>query len=746
MLGLVGGGLGHAAGSSRLGDGAWIGATGVGVVLSVATMVRSLRARRLGVDVIALLALLGALGVREYLAGAVISVMLGTGQALEDWATGRARRELAALLGRAPKLAHRYRDGSLDTVALEEVAPGERLMVATGEVVPVDGTVLSPSAVLDESALTGEALPVTRVEGDPVRSGVLNAGAPFDLLAVASAEQSTFSGVVRLVQQAESTQAPFVRLADRYAVIFLFVSLATAGLAWALGGPARAVDVLVVSTPCPMILAAPAAFISGLSRAARRGIIVKSGAVLERLAGASTLLIDKTGTVTRGHPELAELVLGPGQSADVVLSAAGSLDQMSPHVVASAVVRAALDHAVRLEMPRDVEEVAGSGIRGLVAGRRVAVGNERWVGLASTPAWARAARRRARREGSLLVYVALEGEPVGLLVFSDPLRHDSARTIRALRQSGIRRVVLVTGDRSDVAETIGSVIGVDEVLAERQPAEKLDVVRLEARRGPTIMVGDGINDAPALAMASVGVAMGARGASAASEAADVVLTVDRLDRLAEALRLARRTRRIATQSVLVGMGLSLAAMLAATIGWLPAVAGAILQELIDAGVIVNALRALRPGPQEARLTTRDSRLAQRFQEEHRAVRAVLDQLHQIADDVSDDESGVAVSSARRIHQRLVDEVLAHELAEEAELYPALERFLGGADPLSTMSRAHTEIAHRIRRLGQLLDELETDAVDVADVVDLRSMLYGLHAILSLHTAQEEESYLSLGEE
>jgi len=745
-LGLLVGGCLHALSLARAGDASWISVAVLGAFISLWSIGQSLVHGRLGVDVIALLALAGALVVREFLAAAIITVMLATGQALEGWAAGRARRELAALLKRAPKTAHLYRGDSLVTIPLDDIVVGDRLMVASGELVPVDGSVTVGPATLDESALTGEPIPVERGVGEWIRSGVVNAGSPIEMLATASAADSTYSGIVRLVSQAEESQAPFVRLADRYALLFLGITVTTAGAAWAAGGLARAVAVLVVATPCPLILAAPVAFVAGLSRAAHRNIIVKGGAVLERLAKASTVLIDKTGTVTLGHPELIEVVSSGSRSVVELLGLAASVDQMSPHVVAASVVRAALDPRGALVIPTDVVEHPGQGIRGLVEGHQVAVGNAAWSGIEGSPLWAKSAQRKARLEGSLTVFIAVDGTPEGVLVFDDPLRPDAARTLRSLRHEGIKRIVLVTGDRIDVAETIGAVIGVDEVLAERSPQEKLDAVKLENRLASTIMVGDGINDAPALALADVGVAMGARGATAASEAADVVLTVDRLSRLEEAIHIARRTRAVALQSMIAGMTLSIIAMGFALVGYLPVIAGAIIQEFIDALVILNSLRALRGGALDQRLNAEGSALTQRFREEHNEVEDVIADILRCARDLDSKHRSVAVSQVRALHERLVGIVLPHEEAEERELYPSLGRFLGGSDPMGTMTRSHIEITHRIRRLGQLLVDIGEGDLDDLDLSELRSMLYGLHAILELHTAQEEENYLSLGED
>jgi heavy metal translocating P-type ATPase len=739
---LATGGVLKLAGAADAAGAAWLAAGACGVGYALAAMADALRHGRVGVDLIALLALVGAIAVGELLAAAVIAVMLASGRALESWAAGRARHDMQALLERSPRTARRYVGGTVQTVPLNSVVPGDQLLVPPGEIVPVDGVVAGGPAVLDESALTGEPRPVERAVAEPVRSGVVNAGGPFDLRATTTAEDSTYAGIVRLVEQAERSQAPFVRLADRYALRFLGVSLAAAGAAWALAGPARAVAVLVVATPCPLILAAPVAMVSGLSVSARRGVIVKGGAVLERLARCTTLLIDKTGTLTTGRPALAACVTAGHWSASDVLAMAASVDQMSQHVLASAVLAAARERGCQLVLPEKVDEVPGQGISGIVAGHEVRVGRAAWVGFDGIPRWAKTARRRARMDGALTVMVGIDGQPAGVLVLEDLIRPDASRTIRALREAGINRIVMVTGDRAEVAETVGAVLGVDQVLAERTPADKLDAIRVEHQRAPTIMVGDGINDAPALALADVGVAMGARGAAASSEAADAVLTVDRIDRLGEVKALAGRTQGIALQSVLAGMAMSFAAMGAAAAGLLPAVWGALLQELIDVTVILNALRALRPS-HVACLPESDVTLTRRFQAEHATIRTAISQLRVAADALSAGSASTAMAEVRRAHRLLTSQIAPHEQAEEKELYPAMNRLLGGSAATATMSRAHAEIAHQIRRLGQLIEDIGSDPPDELDIADLRGLLYGLHAILWLHTTQEDESYLSL---
>ncbi len=739
---LAAGGLLHLAGAGGAGEETFAGAGALGAAYALWTLLDALRHARLGVDVVALAALVGALAVGEDLAASVIAVMLASGRSLEEWAAGRARRDLHALLARAPRRARRYEAGELTDVPVEALRPGDLVLVGSGEVVPADGA-LEGTAVLDEAALTGEPLPVEREAGEVVRSGVVNAGSPFELRVSAAAAESSYSGIVRLIAQAESAQAPFVRMADRYALAFVLVALAGAGAAWAAGGATRAVAVLVVATPCPLILAAPVALVAGLSHAARRGVVMKGGAVLERLAACTTLLVDKTGTLTSGNPSLVAVAPSGELDETEMLRLAGSLDQVSAHVLGKAVVRAAQARGCALAPPTGVEEVAGQGIRGSVGGHEVALGKAAFAGVTGGSAWAKVARRRASLEGSLTVFVGVDGRPAGALLLDDPLRKDAPRTIRALRRSGIERIVMVTGDRPEVADAIGAVLGIDEVLAERAPAEKLDVVAAERRRAPTVMVGDGINDAPALALADVGVAMGARGATAASEAADVVLTVDRLERLADARSLAARTRRIALESVVAGMGLSFAAMGTAAFGFLPAVWGAMLQEGIDVLVILNALRALRSPATGLRLGDEATALAQRFQAEHEAIRAAIDRCRTVADVLGDlpPEEGLRVVTD--LYDVLVGDVVPHEAAEQRELYPALDAALGGTEPTATMARGHAEITHEIRLLGRLLADIGAGPPDAEDMTELRRLLYGLHAVLRLHTEQEEESYLSL---
>jgi heavy metal translocating P-type ATPase len=586
-------------GSADAADLIWGTVTAIVLVPLTIGVARSLWNRDPGVDAIALLAMAAALVMGEYLAGAVVGVMLSGGNALEGYAAGRAERELHSLLSNAPRIAHRYTDGRLEQVDAEQILPGDRLMVRSGEVVPVDCTLSSGATNVDESAITGESMPESITTGALVRSGSVNVGPSVDVLAQRAAADSTYAGIVRLVRSAQEEKAPVVRLADSFAVVFLPVTLITAGLAWVLSGDeVRALAVLVVATPCPLILATPIAIISGVSRAARRGIIVKGGGAIEAMGSAETVLLDKTGTITTGKPTISRVIALDGTDGENLLLLGASLDQASPHVLAEALVAAARQRGAELVIPTGSEETPGEGIVGLVEGHRVALGRLVWLndglGIPRSPELERSLADG--RPGAAVISIAVDGELAGAVEMADPVREDAAEMIARLRQVGVKRLVLVTGDDRDVAEQIAESTGLDQLFADCSPEDKLEVVREEQARadGTVAMVGDGVNDAPALALADVGIAMGARGATAASESADAVLTVDRVDRVADAISIGRRALSVARQGVIAGMGLSMVAMGFAAFGYLTPVAGALLQEAIDVAVILNALRVLRP--------------------------------------------------------------------------------------------------------------------------------------------------------
>ncbi|MDI1436247.1 heavy metal translocating P-type ATPase [Polyangium sorediatum] len=743
LVGLAAGSILHLA---RVGDAdrwVWAGVTGIVLLWTFSSVVRGLLRGETGVDLIAVLAMAGALVLGEYLAGAIIAVMLTGGAALERFAVARARRELSALLERAPHTAHRRAGVDIVDVDIDDVVLGDVLVVKPGEVVPADGIVSLGPAILDESALTGESKPVQIDTGSPVRSGGTNAGSPFELRVTAPTAQSTYAGIIRLVRAAEESKAPFVRLADRYALAFLGLTVTLAALAWIAGeSPIRALTVLVVATPCPLILAAPAAIIAGVSRAARHGIIVKGGGPLETLARATVLLLDKTGTVTSARPQVVAVETFGAISSDDVVRYAASIEQVSVHPYAPAILAEARSRSVELSFPVDVREQMGTGIGGNVDGRRVAVGQLGFVAPSAprTPEL-RSIELRTAVEGSSSVYVSIDGSLAGVLLLQDPIRPEAPRALRALRAAGIRRIHMVTGDHPDVAELVGDALGVDRVFAERAPEEKVEVIKLVRAEGLTVMVGDGINDAPALALADIGVAMGARGATAASEAADVVLTADRLEGLLLTTRIAQRTRRIALESVFVGMGLSLVAMVFAAAGCITPVAGAVLQEGIDVLVILNALRALGDGGPLIMSRRGDVKgLAQGLASAHRSLRPHVGDLAALAARLDSLPAREARAQLERIRDMFEKELLPHEREEQQTAYPLLGKLLKEEDPTGPLIQTHHEIRRLTRLFGRLVAQLPAEGPRPEDLRDLRRVLYGLHAILTLHFAQEEELY------
>jgi len=565
------------------------------------SIVRDLLMGRVGVDAIALVAMVASIAMAEPLAGTVVAMMYSGGNLLEDYARGKAERELRSLRDRSPRVAHRREANGLVDIAAEEVRPGDELLVRAGELLPVDGELLDARAKLDESAVTGEPLPETRSKGDLLRSGTVNAGEAFRYRAAAAASESTYAGIVRMVEAAQTAKAPFIRMADRFALLLLPATLVVAGVAWWLSGdPIRALAVLVVATPCPLILAAPVAFIGGVSRAARSGILIKGSSAIEALGRTRTVIFDKTGTLTEGGARLVALHTAPDVEADEILRLVASLEQASHHVLAETLVGLAHRKGLPLSHPSDVREYRGSGLEGTVDGLRLRAGSRSLVlGEAALPGWIPSQEEWHESPGALRIFVTVEGKAVALLTMADAIRPDASQTLRRLRDIGVDRVLMLTGDDAETAAAVAAQLSIDEVQANCSPADKVAAIMAERDRQATMMVGDGLNDAPALAAADIGMAMGARGATASSEAADVVILVDKVERVAEAVAIAQRTHEIARQSIVVGLALSGIAMVFAGFGLIPPVAGALLQEGIDIAVILNALRTLA-GPGESR--------------------------------------------------------------------------------------------------------------------------------------------------
>jgi heavy metal translocating P-type ATPase len=564
----------------------------IAVVPLLWEMWQDVRVGTYGIDILAATAIIVSVLLHQYWAAIVIVLMLTGGKSLESYAESRARRELDSLLRRAPQTATVIRKGKTLSVPANDVRLHEKIVLKPGDLVPVDAVVLDGSASFDESSLTGESMPAPKSAGDTLLSGSINLDGPITAKATASAADSQYQQIIKLVRSAAASKAPFVRLSERYALPFTVMAYAIALAAWAIGGEAiRFLEVIVVATPCPLLLAAPIALISGMSRASRHGIIVKNGGALERLAEANTIAFDKTGTLTRGEPRVESVSAYGTFKKDRKIQLAASLEQSSKHVLASAVVRAATEQKLKLSKAKHVRELAGLGLEAHLKGNDVLVGrlsllNDRGVTFPKS-------YRAAVSENSA-VYVAVDGALAGVLSFRDEIREETPSTLEALRRGGLRKMLMVTGDNQASARAIADRLGIESVHAEALPADKLHLLdRIKER--PVAFVGDGVNDAPVLTSADVGIALGARGSAAASESADIVVLTDDFSRVATAHGIARRTFRIARQSILVGILLSLILMFVFATGKFSPLLGAILQEVVDVVVIFNALRAHASG-------------------------------------------------------------------------------------------------------------------------------------------------------
>jgi heavy metal translocating P-type ATPase len=556
------------------------------IVVGAAPLVRdtlaALRERRYALDYLALLAIAAAVVALELQVGAVIALMLASGRALEDYGVRRARSSLSLLADRIPRTALVLRGGEVTVpLGVEEIALGNEVLVRHGEVLPLDGELLSERALVDESSLTGEPYLLDKVRGDEVRSGTVNQGPPLRMRVLREARDSTYRQILSLVEAAQEGSAPMARLADRYSLVFTVVAISLAAGAWWYSGSLdRALAVLVVATPCPLILGVPIALMGGVNRAARDKIIVKRLAGLEVLARLTFLMLDKTGTITVGRPELVRIETAPGASLceDELLAVTAAVERHSLHPIAKSLVEAAQARALPLLEVHEVRETAGQGITAIVGQHHVAVYG------APAP------------YGQINVTCEVDGTSAGTFVLEDRLKPDARRIFERILKSGVK-LAIATGDRRTAAERAVEAIGLPlEIDAECTPAVKLDLIRARQVTGEIVgMVGDGINDAPALAQADVGLVFSHEARTASSEAADIVLLGGELAQVWQSLSLARQTIRVATQGIFLGIGLSVVAMIFAAAGYLPPLAGALLQEGIDVLVIANALRATRGG-------------------------------------------------------------------------------------------------------------------------------------------------------
>jgi heavy metal translocating P-type ATPase len=554
-------------------------------------MIQDLRSGTYGVDILAVTAILSSVLFKEYWAGIIIVFMLTGGESLEDYAERRAQAELTALLERAPQMAHVIRGRKELDIPVGEVVVGDKILIKPGEVVPVDAVVLEGISDFDESSLTGESLPVSKTIGQDLLSGSVSIDGSITAKALQTAENSQFSQIIKLVKAAQAGKSPFVRMADRYAVPFTLLAFTIAFGAWALSGDSlRFLQVLVVATPCPLILGAPIALISGMSRAAKHGIIIKNGSALEQLARVKTMGFDKTGTLTQGIPEVKDVAVYNSYKEDEVLKLAGTLEQVSNHVLASAIVNLAKSKKLSLTKPKHVKEIAGRGLSSVIAGKKVLVGR---LSLLEEEDIKMPKGFNGQKINTTAAYVAIDGKLAGVITFEDALRKDTASTLERLKRLGVQERLMVTGDNKTTAQAIAKKLGIETVVADALPADKLIAID-KAQYKPIGFVGDGVNDAPVLTAADVGIALGARGSTAASESADVVIMLDSLEQVAVGVDVAQRTIRIAKQSIMTGIALSTILMFIFATGKFMPIYGAAIQELVDVVVIVYALRAHGP--------------------------------------------------------------------------------------------------------------------------------------------------------
>jgi len=590
-LGFLGAGAAASIVDAALGRRVWlVGMIVAGAPLVWRTLAGVLRGR-FATDVVASLSIIGAVALGQPLAGLVIVLMQSGGEALERYAEGRASLAVRELEAAAPRIAHVVRDdGVVDTPA-SEVAVHDTLLVRPGDLIPCDGVVVAGESELDTSSLTGEAQPRPAAPGVNVMSGMLNGFGSFQMRVSALAARSQYARIVALVRDAQTSKAPIQRLADRYAVWFTPITLAVCAIAAGTSGDwMRALAVLVVATPCPLILATPVAIIGGINRAAKRFIIIRHGAALERLSAVDAAVFDKTGTITVGKPRLHAVRVAAGFSRAQVLRAAAAVEDHSSHSLARVVVEAANAEGISADAAFEIVESPGQGISGVVDGHEVRVGARAFVVPAfdDDPAMVAALEQA---QPTLRAYVVIDRKLAAVLEYADEVRPELPHLLAALSNAGVRRVALLSGDHAPVARALASRVGIHESHGDLLPIDKARFIeRLQAEGYVVSMVGDGINDAPALSTADVGIALAAHGGGVTAEAADVIILVDSLARVGDALEIGRRTMRIARQSIWVGLGLSGVAMLVAAFGGTSPLVGALVQEAIDVAVILNALR------------------------------------------------------------------------------------------------------------------------------------------------------------
>lgn len=549
-------------------------------------MLQDLRDGKYGIDILAATAIITSVLLREYWAGMVIVLMLTGGEALEDYAERRAKNELTSLLNRKPKKATVIRKGKSLVLKVNEIIIGDLVRILPGDVVPVDGIVTEGTSDFDESALTGESLPVTKVEGDQLLSGSINVEGAITFRVIRSAKDSQYEQIIKLVKSAATSQAPFVRLADRYSIPFTILSFIIAGSVWAVTGDSlRFLEVIVVATPCPLLLGAPIALISGMSRAAKHGIIVKTGSSMERLAELETIAFDKTGTLTNGTPVVKSIDTYNGFRKTDVLALAASLENNSSHILARAIVLEAENKNIKVNPVKQVKEKAGHGLSGRIHGKNILIGRYSFIKDSGI-----IIPKISSPQVSTSSYLAVDGKLAAIISFEDRVRSDAKKMLSELNKMGINHTLMITGDNSSIANKIAKQLGIEKVIADCLPGDKIHALDRVVNK-PVGFVGDGVNDAPVLTAADIGIALGAKGSTAASESADVVIMLDDILKVSQSVEIAKRTFFIAKQSILIGILISIGLMGIFATGRFKPIYGAAIQELVDITVILNALRA-----------------------------------------------------------------------------------------------------------------------------------------------------------
>jgi heavy metal translocating P-type ATPase len=561
--------------------------TVTGAILAISMfieMIKTLRSGRFGVDLLAIIAIASTLIVGQYWASLIIVVMLVGGESLEDYAAHRASRELHKLLENSPTFAHKKVGDSYEDTPIDDIDIDDVLLVKASEVVPIDGVVLEGDSWFDESSLTGESEPVTKAIGDEVLSGSINGETAVLIRASKKASDSQYQKIVQLVKESEATPAQFVRLADRYAVPFTIVSLLIAGAAWLISGDmTRFAEVLVVASPCPLILAAPIAFVGGMSRSSRNGLLVKNGTTIEKLSLAKTVAFDKTGTLTTGILQVKSIAPETAtHSEDDLLQIAASLEIGSNHILAKSLVKRAAEKDLALLEVTDLRESTGLGLSGVIQTKTYRIGRANF------------ANAEDAKVNGTAVFISEDEVFIGKILFEDKIRPESQHVIERLKAQDVQHILMLTGDNQKTAELVAGELGITEMHAGLMPSEKIGILKeLPETHRPMVMVGDGVNDAPALALSDVGIALGASGSTVASESADVVVLRNDLNLVPESIKISRETMKVAKEAVLIGIFICIALMLIASTGVLPAIIGALLQEVIDTVSILYALKALK---------------------------------------------------------------------------------------------------------------------------------------------------------